>query len=121
MLEIIDRLACWWIDWRMDRDARSNPAFEEVGLKKMSATPGGWEATFITPAAVIIADEMAAMLDRANAENFVQFDFMPRLDRGKRPVRVTVQWVRGMSPAEKCAMLEEKLTQATRHMGGSDE
>ena len=101
----------------MDRDARNNPAFEEMGLKKMSTTPGGWEATFVTPAAVIIADEMAAMLDKANAENFVQFDFMPRLDRGKRPVRVTVQWAHGMSPAEKCAMLEERIKTLTPHQG----
>jgi len=113
MLELIDRLACWWIDWRMDRAASNNPAYQELGIKRMEATPGGWEATFVTPAAVLIADEMAAMLDKANAENFVQFDFVPRMDRGKRPVRVTVQWAHGMSPAQKCAMLEEKLERLT--------
>ncbi len=109
MLELIDRLACRWLDWRTDHTIKNDPALQEFGLKRMSVTPDGWEMTFVTPAAVMIADEMAAMLDEANAENFVQFDFMPRLDRGKRPVRVTVRWAWGMSPAEKCAVLEAEL------------
>lgn len=109
MLEILDRLAGWWLDWRTDREAKNNPLVQELGIKKIEATPGGWEGTFVTPAVAIIADEMAGMLDNANAKNYVVFDFMPRLDRGKHPVRVTVQWAQGQSPAQKATMLEEEL------------
>jgi hypothetical protein len=103
MIEILDRLACWWIDWRMDRDAKSNPAVREMGLKKIGTFPGGWEVTFVSPAVAMIADEMAAMLDKANAKNYISFDFIPRLDRGRQPVRVTVEWAHGESPATKAA------------------
>ncbi|HMN30824.1 MAG TPA: hypothetical protein PKE45_21905 [Caldilineaceae bacterium] len=49
------------------------------------------------------------MLNAANAENYLQFDMVPRLDRRLRPIRVTVQWANGMSPAQKVAMLERQL------------
>lgn len=107
----LDRLAGWWLDWRTDRAARQDPRFSDFGLTKFEATGKSQELVISTEMVAIIADHAATMLQENNAENFVQFDMMPRLDRGLRPVRVTVQWAYGLSPAQKCAQLEKKVAE----------
>ncbi len=109
----IDRLAGKWFDWRTDRRVKQNPELQEFGLHKAEANERGFYADFITPAAAILADEMATMLEEAHAENYVEFDMMPRLDRGLRPIRVTVQWAGKLSPAQKAAQLAEELAAMT--------
>lgn len=112
LLSTIDRLAGRWLDWRMDRAARTKPEFGEFGLKRLDATMDGWEIVATYPAVAIIADEMAGFLNAYKADNYVQFDMMPRLDRGLRPVRVTVSWARGEMPSKKAARLEGELKAA---------
>jgi len=120
MLRIIDRLALGWIDWRRDREIKRSPMLckvaDEFGLRELRSIPGGWEGTFITPAVVVIAEEMAAMLNKASAENHVVFDFLPRIDRGVRPVRVTVQWAHGKNPAQVNAELKKQVAELERRI-----
>lgn len=104
----LDRLAGWWLDWRTDRAARRDPRFAEFGLHKFSSDGKSLELVIATETVAILADQAATMLKENDAENFIQLDMMPRLDRMMRPVRVTVQWANGISPAEKCAKLERK-------------
>ena len=111
----VDRLANLWLqaryEWRCRHVPEIREQIEQFGMRSINAIPGGWEAVYMTPAAAMIANEMAKMLDKAKAKNYLQFDFMPRLDRGMKAVRVTIQWADGESPAAKTARLEGRLKQ----------
>ena len=109
MLEMIDRLAGWWLNWRMDHTIAQHPELDEFGLKKAEFDENGFHLIASFPGVVVLADEAARMLDASDVENYIEFDMMPRLDRGLPPVRVTVQWANGMSPAQKVAMLEKRI------------
>lgn len=109
MLEMIDRLAGWWLDWRMRQAVANHPELKRFGIERFEGHEGGFDLVMTTPVAAILADGLAEFLQENNAENYIQFDVMPRLDRGLPPVRVTVQWANGMSPAQKAAMLEERI------------
>ena len=61
------------------------------------------------PGIAALVSEAGAFLDKYHAENYVQFDAMPRLDRGLKPIRVTIQWANGLSPAKKNSLLVEAL------------
>lgn len=109
MSGLLTRAAYWWIERDYERHAkRLAPELAELGIRHMEATPTGWEGTFVTPAAAEIANIMADMLNDADAENYLTFDFLPRLDRQVRPVRVTVQWANGLNPGLKAAALERQ-------------
>ena len=54
---------------------------------------------------------MADMLDEAQAENFVTFDFLPKLERQMRPLRVTVQWANGKNPGTLVAELKARIAE----------
>ncbi len=121
MLALFDNLAARWLAWRTEQHIRRHaPQLAEFSLHKLAVTPdgNGYEGTWVTPAAAMIADVMATMLDGARAENYVQFDFMPRLDHGLRPVRVTVQWARGEAPATRAARLATELADANATITG---
>lgn len=108
VLTIVDKLAGLWLNWRMDRQVRQNNRVGEMNLKKVEFDENGFHLIASFPGVVLLADEAAAMLDANNAKNYLQFDMQPRLDRGKRPIRVTVQWASGESPAAKAARLEQE-------------
>jgi hypothetical protein len=109
MLKWLDLLAAWWLNWRTDRAARNNPLVQELGIRKAQFDETGFHLVASFPAVTTLADEAAALLGANQAENYVQFDMMPRIDRGRRPIRVTVQWADGESPASKVARLEKEL------------
>lgn len=110
MLHLLDRLAGWWLDWRTSRAVAEDSELKQFDLRRFDATPEGMTLVAIAPAVVMFADEAATLLEAHNAKNYIEFDLMPRLDRGLRPVRVTVQWANGESPAVKAARLEAELT-----------
>ncbi len=93
----------------MDHVIAQHPELHEFGLKKAEFDESGFHVVASFPGVVVLADEAARMLDASNAENYIEFDMMPRLDRGLPPVRVTVQWADEMSPAQKAAMLEKRI------------
>ena len=114
LAELLDTLAHAWINHRYEQSAKLHaPELAELGLRRVQPTEDGrgWEATFITPAAALIANAMADMLDEAQAENFVTFDFLPKLERQMRPVRVTVQWANGKNPGTLVAELKARIAE----------
>ena len=114
LAELLDTLAHAWINQRYEQSAKLHaPELTELGLRRVQPTEDGrgWQATFITPAAALIANDMAALLDEAHAENFVTFDFLPKLERQMRPVRVTVQWANGKNPGFLVAELKARIAE----------
>lgn len=120
ILNIIDKMAGLWIDWRIGQAAAKNPDIGEFKLKRAEFDENGFHMIASFPGVVMIADEAAAMLEANNAKNYVEFDMMPRLDRGKRPIRITVQWAWKESPAAKAARLERELTLLTEALAAGD-
>jgi len=112
MWAVLDWLAGRQIDWRLDCATGGDPELRQFNLKKIEHGRDGWEILAFAPAVAILAEQAAVLLEAKNAKNYVQFDMMPRLDRGLRPVRVTVQWANGESPAAKAARLENELALA---------
>lgn len=107
MLELIDKLAGRWLDFRTDMESKKNPVFNELELERVELDNDGLHIIGSSPAVAILADEAAKMLNAANAKNYLEFDMMPRIDRGLKPIRVTVQWAYGLSPSQKAAMLQD--------------
>lgn len=122
MLHFIDRLAGKWLDWRQDRTiANYPPELADLKLHKVEADSREFRIVAFAPSIVHLADEAAALLNAENAENYLQFDMQPRLDRGKPPIRVTVAWARGESPAAKAARLEDENTELKRRLRERDD
>jgi hypothetical protein len=112
MFRFLDKLAGWWLDWRTDQAMKQlPPELRELKLHRAEANTREWEIVMFAPAIVYLADQAADLLQQQNAKNYIQFDLMPRIDRGKPPIRVTVQWADGESPAVKAARLEDELNQ----------
>jgi len=112
MLPLLDKLAGWYLDWRTDQAVKKlPPELHELKLHRAEMNTREWEIVMTSPAIVYLADQVADLLQQQNAKNYVQFDLMPRPDRNKPPIRVTVQWASGISPAEKAAKLADALRQ----------
>lgn len=110
MLHLIDKLACWWIDYRQGQNIKHiPPEYAQFDIQSIEANKKAIEIVAIAPSIVIMADEATALLEAENAKNYFQFDMMPRLDRGLRPIRVTVQWAYGESPAAQNARLRDEV------------
>lgn len=110
MLALIDRAAAWWLNKRIDAQAEAASQATGVKFHKASMDASGFNVTLIAPDLLLLIEQAAGLLNQQNAENYVQFDMIPRLSRQPypRPVRVTVQWMNGLSPAEKNARLERE-------------
>jgi hypothetical protein len=109
MLQLIDRLAGWWLNWRLDREVATNPELEEFKLRRVEIEDGCLNIAATAPFVVGLADEAARLLKGYNAQNYLEFDMLPRIDRGLRPIRITVQWAEGESPAMKAARFKAEL------------
>lgn len=110
MLQLIDAIALWWLNWRYDHKIKSFSAeHPEYGLelKKAVIAEDGMYVCGTSPAIAYLAAEAAKMLDRANASNYTQFDLVPHIASELRAVRVTVQWANGMSPAMRADKLAD--------------
>lgn len=106
MLDLIDKLVGWWLDWRTDRAVAASPELQRAGFKRAEVDGDGFHLIASFPGVWILADQAAALLDANNAENYVQFDMLPRADRHLKPIRITVQWAKGKSPAQRVLELE---------------
>jgi len=95
---ILDTLAGWWMDWRMGLNAGRVP---ELQIHRVEIAEGALNIIASHPVVTEFASAAAAMLrDIPEAENYVQFDMMPRPDHGVEPIRVTVQRAKGLSPGQ---------------------
>lgn len=117
MLTWLDRLAGWWLQWRTERAAAKLNLGSGWEFKRADVTPDGMTILAHAPNIVGFAEEAASLLDACNAENYVQVDILPRVDRARRPIWLTVQWLSGESPAARAHRLEQELAalKETRH------
>jgi hypothetical protein len=104
MLQLIDRIAWAYLNWRIDQATKRIDV--KLNFKKATLTQDGWFGEWVSPMVAFIADQCSDMLNKAGAPNYVQFDMIAH---AQRPVRVTVQWADGESPAEQNARLRKEL------------
>jgi len=64
-------------------------------LHRVEFSEADLSVTAFAPGLALQAEEGAALLEANGAKNYVEFEMMPRLDRGLRPIRVTVRWSNG--------------------------
>jgi hypothetical protein len=88
ILSLIDRIAGTWLDWRTEQVVRSSTI--NLGIKKVEVGHDGLEMVLMGPAVFTFAEQCAAILNQQNAENYVETHIQPRLDRGLRPIRLTI-------------------------------
>lgn len=120
ILTALDRLAGWWMDWRTDRVIRGMPQIDfEIKQFKAIKKEQEWSIEMVADmqAIAVFADTVGRVLDVHNAENYVQFEMLPRLDRGIRPILVTLQWAHGKSPSQKVIELEQELADLRKQVG----
>lgn len=116
LLRILDRLVAWYADARMGNNARR--AFTEQGVKLTRAeiTPEGWSVQASAPDLVHLLDQATKLLDESGAENYLQFWMLPRFDRHRRAVLITIQRAQGESPADQNARLRAELAELRRRV-----
>jgi hypothetical protein len=106
MLKLIDRLARWWLNWRMEMLVKRTPSYSR--FKQAEITPNGFSLVVDAPGIVELAQQAAALLDANDAENYVQFAMLPHLASEVKPVSITVAWANGELPAEKADRLKRE-------------
>lgn len=115
---LLDKVAGAWLDFRSEQRIKNDPILNKMFLEKASISNTDMEIAMVSPAIAVMADEAATMLNANNAKNYVQFDMLPRVDRGLSAIRVTVQWANGEAPAEKAARLEKDVEKLTGILSG---
>lgn len=109
LLSAVDRLAGWWLDWRMTRAIASQPDLARFDLRKVEASAKGWEIEAFAPAVPILAGQCARLMAHYGAQNYIEFELLPRLDRGLRPIVMTIRWANGELPSARAARFEADL------------
>ena len=109
VLSLLDRLAGRWLDWRMERAIAATPELARFQPRKAEWQDGRWQIEGFSPAVPLLAEECARILVQSNAPNYLEFEFLPRLDRGLRPVVLTVRWLDGEMPSAKASRLTAEL------------
>ena len=110
--EFITWLALKWIG-RVQSKRLANLPPDFTSFQRLDFKPGSFEAEvkFQTPDVINeFALQAARMLTDNDAENYVQIDLWPKcqlLD----PIRLTVQWAMGESPAVMNARLRKELAE----------
>ena len=103
---ILDRLAGWWLDSRAQALAGRVP---ELQIHHVEVGEGALNIVASHPVILEFASSAAAMLrDTPGAENYIQFDMMPRPDHDVEPIRVTVQRAKGVSPGQLNLVLKQE-------------
>lgn len=120
-------LAAWYVkrhqravmDWRKVNDPEWR-AITDLHFHSAEMRGGALYVNAESKAVAYIANLCAAMLRANDAANYVQMDmFSPEHER---PIRFTVQWAWGESPAEQNARLRKELAalQAVRATEGKE-
>jgi len=104
-MNIIDKLAVRWIDWRHGRALENLPG--NIEWTALHFDKNGMSAEGISESIAVLGAECSRMLEVNNAPNYFQFDIMPA--HGVKPVRVTIQWANGESPAEQNTRLRGEV------------
>ncbi len=117
IFRLLDGLAGHWLDWRLGCLVREHTAIDSVRYERTGVDRATFKITAAHESIALLASDAATLLQEHDAENFVQFDMMGRVDQTKRPIRVTVQWADRLSPIEKIALLEEQLAELEKVLG----
>lgn len=97
------------IEWRKKNDPEWVEMTQMYVHSAKVTERDGIDLTLKAKIVAHMANELAGMLVEQGAENYVQTDmFSPD---HKRPVRFTVQWATGESPAEQNARLRKELAE----------
>lgn len=117
MLNWIDKLASLWLDMRTRANMKQYNAENGTEFKSIKYDQGGENysvnAIMEHPGVAIFAEEACSLLEKGGGKNYLEFTLMPRIDRGIRPIVITVRWHDGMTPGEKAARLDAALTDLT--------
>ena len=103
---IIDKCAGAWMDYRTKVDM---PDDMKARVLEFQQTPGEMRAVLSSSVIPHLASDAAELMEAWGGKNYLEFEMMPRPDRSRRPIRVTVQWADGCSPAEKAERLQHEL------------
>jgi hypothetical protein len=110
LLSQLDKLAGWWLDWRTVQLIKSDPEHVEPELVDLQVSKErGLEMVMAHPLIASLAIEAANFLGDHHASNYVQMELQPRLDRGVRPIILTIAYKDGEMPARKAAKFETAL------------
>lgn len=112
MINILDHVAASWLNWRTVQSIKNDPSFQGVELERANFEKEDDKIRMLMnhPSICYLAEEAASLLKELGAENYVEFNFSPNIDKALKPVRVTVQWAEGLSPAAKNVELDRKLS-----------
>ena len=113
LASVLDGLAGRWLDWRMERAVAATPELARFQPRKVEWQDGRWQFEGFSPAVPLLAEECARILMQSNAPNYLEFEFLPRIDRGLRPVALTVRWLDGEMPSAKATRLAAELERIT--------
>lgn len=117
MLNWIDRLASLWLDIRTRANMKQYNAENGTEFKSIKYDQDGEnysvDAIMKHPGVAIFAEDACSLLEKGGGKNYLEFTLMPRIDRGIRPIVITVRWRDGMTPGEKAARLDAALTDLT--------
>ena len=108
MLMLLDRLAGWWLDFRQSQLIKDDESLAE--FRALKQEPNETSIEVIAPGVAILAEQCADLLKAYDADNYLEFQLLPRVDRKLRPVLVTVRWAGGMTPSEKAAKLAKRVS-----------
>ena len=108
LLTKLDSLAGRYLDWRTKQAyEQQQREQDEPELLSFEVTKEkGAEFTMMHPNIAILAADCASYLDEMHAENYVVMEIMPRIDRGQRPIMITIQWKDKLNPYQKNIVLE---------------
>lgn len=110
----LDCLAGRWLDWHLEQLSKRNPNTVETEIE--GCKMGGVQVILKHPDILLLADHVASTLDEAKAEDYFQFTMMPRPDRARRPIEVTVRWAdKGLTPAAKNKLLQKAIDALAPH------
>jgi hypothetical protein len=109
LLSLLDRLAGWWLNWRMTRAIAGQPDLARFDLHHVEASAGKWEIEAFAPFVPVLAEQCARLMTELGAQNYVEFELLPRLDRGLRPIVMTIRYSNGEMPSVKAARFEAEL------------
>jgi hypothetical protein len=118
MVNWIDKLAGWWLDGRTRANIRGFNAENKASFRKFNAEideDGNYTINAFVehPSVAILAEDACAILEDAGGANYLEISLMPRIDKGRRPIVLTLRWWSGMTPAEKAGKLETALSDLT--------
>jgi len=117
LLSPFDKLAGRWLSWRADQAYKSVDPKTDVEIQRVEfSKEKGLEIVGTAPGITYLADECTELLKKFKADNYIQFDMMPRYDRGQKPVRVTVAFANGEMPAMRADRLSKQIENIANRM-----